>query len=180
MISAYHFKDFVLALKGRVALPLFAHAHPLQVEKHINDLLIWWEHRNDKNTLLLFFDDLKEDHEGCVRRIAKHIGVDLTEDEIACVVHTTTHAEMSRHASKFRSHNIRSNLSKEIGEEPVLEEEIVDRVRKDGGKSGEGKHLPPEIQQRIDQMWQTIVTSKLGFQNLKEMRDAFKKEKENK
>ena len=178
VISAYHFTDSHFALKGRVALPLFAHAQPQQVEKTVNDLLIWWEHRNDKDLLLVFFDDLKEDHEGCVRRIAKHIGVECTEDEIARVVHTTTHAEMSRHASKFsESRKVASSCSKEFGEELVSEEEFVGRVRKDGGKSGEGKRLPPEVQQRIDQMWQTIVTSKLGFQNLKEMRDAYKKER---
>ena len=177
VISAYHFTDSHLALKGRVALPLFAHAHLQQVEKHMNDLLIWWEHRNDKNLLLLFFDDLKEDHEGCVRRIAKYMDVECTEDEIARVVHTTTHAEMSRHASKFSSRQHSSKFSKEFGEELVSEEEFVGRVRKGGGKSGEGKCLPPDVQQRIDQMWQTIVTSKLGFQNLKEMRDAFKKER---
>ena len=96
VISAYHFMDSALALKGRVALPIFANAFLQQVEKHMNDLLIWWEHRNDKDLLLLFFDDLKEDHEGCVRRIAKYMNVKCTEDEIARVVHTTTHAEMSR------------------------------------------------------------------------------------
>ena len=65
----------------------------------------------------------------------------------------------------------------ETGESLLPESEFVGRVRKDGGKSGEGKQkLPIEIQQRIDQMWQEIVTSKLGFQNLQEMREAWKKE----
>ena len=180
VISTYHYMNSMLALKGRVTLPIFAHAQLRQVEKNVNDLLVWWEHRNDKDTLLLFYDDLKEDHEGSVHRIAKHISVDLTEDEIARVVHTTTHAEMSRHASKFDTRKFASNYTNTFGEELVPEEEFVGRVRKDGGKSGEGKCLPPEVQQRIDQMWQTIVTSKLGFQNLKEMSDAYKKEKRSK
>ena len=177
VVSAYHFFDSGLALKGRVSLPIFAQAYVQQVEKHIQDLVMWWEHRHDDDVLILFFDNLKEDHAGCVRRIAKFMGVDLDEDAVARVVHTTSHAEMSRQSSKFDTRKLMLKMSKLIGDEPPPEEEFVGRVRKDGGKSGEGKQkLPVEVQQRIDQMWQEIVTAKLGFQDLKEMREAWKKE----
>ena len=95
VISAYHFLDSTLSLKGRVSLPIFAQVYIQQVEKHIADLVMWWKHRHDDNVLLLFFDDLKEDHAGCVRRIAKHMGVDCDEETIARIVHTTSHAEMA-------------------------------------------------------------------------------------
>ena len=88
---------------------------------------------------IIFFDDLKEDHAGNVRRIATFMGIDLDEDAIARVIHTTSRAEMSRQASKFDTHKIALKMSKMIGEEPVPESEFVGRVRKDGGKSGEGK-----------------------------------------
>ena len=180
VVSAYHFFGSFLALKGRVSLPIFAQAYVQQIEKHLNDLVMWWEHRNDKDMLLLFFEDLKEDHEGCVRRIAKFMGVDCNEDEIARVVHTTSHAEMSRQSSKFNVRKIALKMSEAIGEEPVPESEFVGRVRKDGGVSGQGKQeLPVDIQKRIDQLWQEVVTSKLGFKNLDEMRAAWKEEQSN-
>ena len=79
-------------------------------------------------------------------------------------------APHTRIASKFDIRKIALKLSEKIGEEP---DEIVGRVRKNGGKSGEGKQkLPVEVQERIDQIWKEIVTSKLGFQNLKEMHQA--------
>ena len=143
----------------------------------MNELLLWWERRHENDTLLLFFDDLLEDHTGCVCRIAKFMGVDLDEDAIARVVHTTTHAEMVRHHSKFSSRRHTIMVAKKIGEESPSQSEFVGQVRKDGGKSGEGKQkLPVEVQQRIDQMWQEIVTAKLGFKNLQEMREAWRKE----
>ena len=146
-VSAYHFYDSVLSLKGRVSLAIFAQVYLKPVEKHIRDLLLWWEHRRDDDLCLLFFDDLKEDHEGCVRRIAKFIDVRCEEDEIARIVHTTTHQEMSRHASKFNTNRAVLKLSEKFGEEPTPESEIIGRVRKNGGKSGEGKQqLPVEIQ----------------------------------
>ena len=58
VVSAYHFMDSFLALKGRVSLPIFAHAYLKTIESQLNDLLMWWERRNDENMLLLFFDDL--------------------------------------------------------------------------------------------------------------------------
>ena len=57
----------------------------------LNGLLVWWEHRNDDDVLFLFFDDLKEDHGGCVNCIAQFIGVDCDEALLTRVVHTTTH-----------------------------------------------------------------------------------------
>ena len=41
VISAYHFMDSFVALKGRVGLPMFAHASLQRIEKLLNDLLMW-------------------------------------------------------------------------------------------------------------------------------------------
>ncbi len=139
------------------------------VERVVNDLLEWWEHRNDENILVVFFDDLKEDHTGCVRRIAKFMGVDCDEEAIARVVHTTSHAEMARHSSKFDLSHETVKIEKMLGEDPPTE--YYSRVRRDGGRSGDGKIIPPEVQQCITDQWKEIVTTKLGFQNLKDMRD---------
>ena len=105
------------------------------------------------------------------------MGVDCDEETIAHIVHTTSHAEMARNAFKFNIYKIALKMSGAIGEEPLPESEFVGRIRKDGGKLGEGKErLPLEIQQHIDQMWQEIVTTKLGFEDLDDMRAAWKKE----
>ena len=178
ILSDYYFQDKLISLRGRVSLSVFAQFSLEQMlERRLNNLLVWWGHRHDDDVLLIFFDDLKEDHTGCVRRIAKFINVDCDEDAIARVVHTTSHAEMSRHESKFSVHRLARVVTEMLGETPPPEGAIVTRIRKDGGKSGEGKQkLPVEVQQRIDQMWQKIVTAKLGFRDLNEMRQAWKKE----
>ena len=177
-LSYYYFLDTLFSLRGRVSLLIFAQHYVLEkIEFHLKDLLVWWEHRHDNGLLVLFFDDLKEDHEGGVHRIAKFMGVECNDDIIARVVHTTTHAEMARHQSKFGVRRFATFIADKLGENPPPEGESVSRVRKDGGKSGEGKQrLPVEIQQRINQMWQDIVTAKLGFKDLKEMRESWQKE----
>ena len=179
LISAYHFFNSVMSLKGRISLSVFAHAYVQEIKNTLNDLLLWWEHRHDDNLLLLFFDDLKDDHVGCVRQIAKFIGVDCDEDVIIRVVHTTSHAEMARCSSKFNAtgRKIALRVAEKTGDTLTPESEFSGRVRKSGGKSGEGKQLLPiEIQQLVDQLWQEIISAKLGFQSLEEMRQAWKKE----
>ena len=184
LYSLHKFYDSFLLLRGRVSLPIFANTmmksgyYVGDVAMVLNGLLVWWEHRNDDDVLFLFFDDLKEDHDGCVNRIAQFIGIDCDEALLARVVHTTTHAEMVRHHSKFDAHNVTTKIAKMFGEEPPSE--FSGKVRKDGGQSGDGQKLPPEVRQYIKEKWQEIVTAKLGFQNLKEMRDAWHKEQKQK
>ena len=179
LYSYYTFLDSMLLLKGRVSLPVFAEFFTKTTPwtaNNLRDLLVWWEHRHDKDVLLLFYDDLKEDHVGGVRRIAKFIGVDCDEETIARVVHTTTHAEMVKHHSKFDNHNVIRMVGKMHGDDPPSE--LTGRVRKDGGRSGDGQKLSLEVQQSIDQEWHDIITTKLGFGDLKEMRAAWKNERD--
>ena len=172
--SYYVFINTMAVLKNRVSLSVFAdYFQRLQwTRKHFEDLLVWWEHRNDSNVLFLFYDDLKENHVGCVRRIAKFMGSDCGEAVIASVVHATTHAEMVRHHSKFDMHSIVIANARALGDEPPSE--LCGGVRKDGGKSGDGTMLPQEVQQSIVNEWREIVTSKLGFQSLASMREAWR------
>ena len=177
LLSTYRFVDTVMSLKGRVALPIFCDGYiKNDAMKHVLlSLVDWWEHRHDRDVLLFFFDDLKEDHIGCVRRIAKFIGADCSEEVISRVVFTTTYAEMFRHHSKFDSHFITEIIAKMVGDDPPAQS--VGRVRKGGGNSGEGeKVLPEEVKQLLQREWEEIVTAKLGFKDLKDMRQAWKSE----
>merc|ERR1719446_315419 len=78
-------------------------------EKNLEKLLEWWNHRNDSNVLLLFYDDILEDHAGTVRRIAEFMelvkpGLDDAETRqlLATVVEQSTHAWMSSPEQKHR------------------------------------------------------------------------------
>ncbi len=175
IVSAHYYLDSFFSLKGRVSLSNMALALIQVVENNLNNLLLWWEHRHDDDILLFFFEDLLEDHAGCVHQIAKFIGVDCDGDILARVVHTTTHTEMARHHRKFDS-PVAIEIAKKAGESLPPEIERVERVRKNGGRSGDGQQLPADIQQRVDKLWLDIITPKLGFSNLQEMREAWHKE----
>lgn len=179
LYSLYRMLDSLLIFRGRVPLSLFADTfiETGLVRKRIEQLLGWWKRRHQDNVLLMFYDDLKEDHRGSVLRIAKFIGVNCDDEAISRIVKTTSHVEMSKHSSKFDAHSFTLALAQQIGDEPDFDaEDYVVRVRKDGGKSGDGKVLPQHVQGYYTQLWNEIITAELGFQNLKEMRDAWHKE----
>ena len=178
LYSLYLFIDTMWLLKGRVSLKTcLDFLGSIQFTAiYLRDLLVWWEHRHDEDVLILFFDDLLEDHMGCVRRIAKFIGAQHCDDEtIARVVQTTTHAEMAKNHSKFDNHSIVKACAPSWGDS--VPSKLVGRVRTDGGRSGDGQKLPVEVQQRIEKEWQDIIMPKLGFNNFQEMREAWKNER---
>ena len=54
----------------------------------------WWEMKDVEGVLMLQFEELKQDHEGCVRKIAKHLGKDLSDEVIKKIVNETTFVNM--------------------------------------------------------------------------------------
>ena len=66
LCSLYRMLDSALILKGRVPPSLITDVFIRNglLQKRIEELLVWWERRNEENVLLIFYDDLKEDHAG--------------------------------------------------------------------------------------------------------------------
>lgn len=101
----------------------------------------------------------------------------MDERSVAKVVETTTHKSMSssEHHARFDDHRIAQAFA-EINDLP-WPRELTGKVRKSGGKSGEGKaKLSKAHRDAFARAWSLVVTSKLGFKDLREMRAAWKKE----
>ena len=182
LYSLYLMFDSLLILRGRVELGIFAETFINgMIRKRLEDLVGWWKRRNQENILLIFYEDLKQNHAQYVARIAKFIRVSCSDEVIARVVHTTTHAEMSKQSFRFATRSSAHELAQLIGEETDLDaKEYVTRVRRDGGRSGDGKLLPQHVRDSYYQMWKEIITPELGFHSLEEMREAWKQERESK
>ena len=85
---------------------------------------------------------------------------------------------MARHHRKFdtQCHAIALHVAQKAGDILPPENERVEQVRKNGVRSGDGRQLLAEIQQCVVQLWLDIITPKLGFSNLQEIREAWHKE----
>ena len=114
--------DSLLILRSRVELGIFAETFINgMIRKRLEDFVGWWKRRNQENILLIFYEDLKQDHAQYVARITKFMRVNCSDEVIARVVHTTTHAEMSKQSFRFVSRNGILGLAQLIGEEMDLD-----------------------------------------------------------
>jgi len=61
----------------------------------------WWPLRNKPNVLMLHFNDMKQDHEGTVRKIADFLGFAPSEEQWPKVLEYTSFEWMKAHEEKF-------------------------------------------------------------------------------
>ncbi|PAA64171.1 hypothetical protein BOX15_Mlig013426g1 [Macrostomum lignano] len=54
----------------------------------------WWQLRNEPNVLLLKYEDLVSEPADNIQRIAKHLGINPTEEQLACVMHNCKFTSM--------------------------------------------------------------------------------------
>ena len=66
-------------------------------------LKAWWPFRREKNVLFLHFSDMKRDHQGSIRKIAKFLGIEPTADQWPAILEYTSFPWMKRHEDKFEA-----------------------------------------------------------------------------
>ncbi|KAF6021212.1 SULT6B1 [Bugula neritina] len=93
----------------------------------------WYPHRNNENVLNLQFEDMKEDLEGNVKKIAEFLGVELTEEQIHKVTEANVFENKKKEVGKGhaiyrsgKSGGWRSQLTVEQNE--IMDMYIKDRV----------------------------------------------------
>jgi len=173
LYSRWKFVLPMLGLEKKISLRTWVELHLQEgtVTSWLSDLKIWWQHQHEPNILFLFFDDLKQNHTNAVWNIGRFIGIPYDETLVDRVVQTTTHSFMSQHHTKFDNHKISAYYAEilELGNE----QELIGLVRKDGGRSGDGTNfIPVDLQQRIDELWNDIITHDLDFKSLQDMQAA--------
>ena len=137
-------------------------------------LISWYEQHHGKessNILLVFFEDLQDDLEHQIRRIAKFISNDQYNFDVDEVIHhAVTHATfsfMKQNESKFDEkltklgRNEICGLAKDAG---MCKSKIAT------GKSGLGCALPDTIRAKIQIKWSEVVYPVTGCRDYGELR----------
>eukprot|EP00451_Oxyrrhis_marina_P026734 CAMPEP_0204333362 /NCGR_PEP_ID=MMETSP0469-20131031/17167_1 /ASSEMBLY_ACC=CAM_ASM_000384 /TAXON_ID=2969 /ORGANISM="Oxyrrhis marina" /LENGTH=265 /DNA_ID=CAMNT_0051316691 /DNA_START=8 /DNA_END=806 /DNA_ORIENTATION=+ len=172
-VSFYNFLPGYVGLEaGDMTMDDFADAvfagvsHGGQIWDHYAS---WYDHMKDDNVLWVFFEDLKEDLEREVRRIAKFMKLPEhdVERRITIAIENSTFKFMADPAQKhhFDDHFV-WDCVKERLRIPAERTHSVSKVR--SGKSGQ--KLPDHLRQRLYRQWENVFVPKTGCKTYEEFR----------
>jgi len=113
----------------------------------------WWPLRHAKNVLLLHFSDMKADHEGSVRKIARFLGFRPTAKQWPRILEYTSFAWMKAHESKFELRT--------VGAVPILDSGAMVRRGRVGAAKDDG--VTPEISSDIARLGREILKGDAAF-----------------
>jgi hypothetical protein len=114
----------------------------------------WWPLRHAKNVLLLHFSDMKADHEGSVRKIARFLGFRPTAKQWPKILEYTSFAWMKAHEDKFEL--------RKAATIPVLDSGAMVRRGVVGGAKDDG--VTPEISVDIARLGREILKDPAAFE----------------
>ena len=90
-------------------------------------LAAWWSLRKEKNVLFLHYSDMKRDHEGSIKKIAKFLGIEPKAEQWPAILKYTSFAWMKQHEDRFEAST--------AGKIPILKSGAM--IRK--GEAGQAK-----------------------------------------
>jgi hypothetical protein len=126
----------------------------------------WWEHRREPNVMFVFYEDLIENSERELRRIAKFMDID-SESNIRVSVERSSFGYMKNNWEKFNSNVLKAARSRLGG---VEEAAGMSRAKVRTGTTTEGKEkLPLQVCQLIDSKWKEIVEPVTGFSTYEDL-----------
>jgi hypothetical protein len=109
-------------------------------------LAAWWPLRNEPNVMFLHYADMKEDHEGSVRKIADFIGEAPSKDQWANILEYTSFPWMKQNESKFEANT--------AGKVPILKSGAMMRQGEVGKAKADG--MTAEISQHLREVGSQI------------------------
>ena len=113
----------------------------------------WWPLRNEPNVLMLHFSDMKQDHEGSVRKIAEFLGYEPSEDQWRVILECTSFPWMKKHEDRFEGRGAATI--------PILDPGAMVRKGKTGSAREDG--VTPEMSEEMEQIGRQTVSDKAAL-----------------
>lgn len=171
VVSAYYFMEGWFFESGSISLADFTRAQYINAGRshgYWPHVASWWPHRNDSDVLFLCYEDMKEDLEGTVQRIAAFIECPLDAELLDIVVHQSSVGFMRAHKHQFDDHLLRQTRDAGCGLPPGGDSSKV----RTGNVGDHNKELPQDISEALDAVWREEITPALGFPSYAVLRAA--------
>lgn len=102
-------------------------------------LAAWWPLRNEPNVLFMHFSDMKRDHEASIRKIAKFLGTEPSDNQWSAILEYTSFPWMKQHENKFEARTIGKFRILKSG--AMIRKGEVGKAKSDGMTDDISRHL---------------------------------------
>lgn len=181
-VSFYNFLSGWFFEHGAISLDLFVEhfwlardipENEMQNASYFVHLISWYQRRHDDSVLIVFFEDMKEDLAGQVRRVARFLSNENhnfdTPELIQVVVEHSSYHFMQTHSFHFDekltklSRNVVCGMEKNAG---------MDATKIAHGKVGHGHSiLTEDLKDKIAQKWNQVVEPVTSCATYNELRE---------
>ena len=128
----------------------------------------WWEQRDNKDVLLLCYEEMKADLVGTVKTVARFMDIALDDELLELVVRQSSKEFMLAHKSHFDDHLLQAHFERR-GATPTSP--TASKVMPKS-KNPERYTLSPELKDELDAIWDKMITQRFGFKDYSELRTA--------
>jgi len=165
--SFYSFLENWYFVAGTVTIDEFADAQLFDAPEAFQPwhfFKTWWPLRNDPSILMMCYEDMLGNEETVIRRVADHIGIELTDKLLAITLEKSSHAFMKAHDSQFDDHATSDALDERCGLPPGRQSS---KVTTSSGKVV----LTEKVLGKLEERWGKEIEAELSFMDY----EAFKR-----
>ena len=161
VVSFYRFMEGWFLEPGAVSVDDFIENYLTRtvIGNYWDHLLSWWAVRDDPKVLLMSYEQMLDDPERTVRRIAAFCGIALDDDLLALTLERSSLAYMLAHKDRFDDAMLRKASEEKCGLPPGSDSAKV----RQGGTGGHRAELSPRLVAAMDARWTEVVTPATGF-----------------
>ena len=165
-VSIFRFFEGWLLEPGAMTVDQFVQATFLASRDYYNHLKSWWNRRNDKDVLFLFYEEMLLDPETMIRTIARFIGVKLDKLLLEITLENSSKKFMLQHQDRFDEGMLRKH-----GEEIACLPPGSTSVKVTSGSTK--AELGDETIEQLQQAWRDEIAGPFGFESYEEMIDVY-------
>lgn len=170
LVSAFHFMQGWLFEAGSISIEEFARQTFLEdpALRYFHHFRSWWSVRNQANVLLIFFEEMKEDPEGHIRRLSNFIDIPLTQGLLDVTLEHSSLKFMKTHLDKFDDRLMKDKSEKEAGIPPGSDSAKV----REGKVGSHHVELSTHIKKAISDLWVQELSELTGYSSYSSLRTS--------
>ena len=182
-VSGFKFQEGWFFETGSISLDTFVNGMVLKIGEPkkngmcslFHHLASWWPRRADADVLWVFYEDMKEDLQTQVERVAAFMGI-TDPAAISQAVHKSTFAFMKEHELQFSELPMKRKVNQKLGLPPDAGM-TNGKVRVGGGQ----RHLLSDRNKAgLDEQWCKVCQPVMGHASYDAWREAWKVEQASK